>query len=140
MRIAFAAALAGLLIAAAPAAMPVWAQRAGTQERLIAALDSALQDFEVFLNCSATDAQAHALIRRGWDDMVRGAIAALEAAKADEAILKQYRERTDPEKMIRRDAKFSEMIEFCAGDWMDRAIKLKHVILDARVKEILESK
>ena len=135
MRIAFAAALAGLLIA-----IPANAQRIGIQERLVAALDSAVKDFEIFLNCSATDRQAHALIRRGWDDMVRGAIAALEAAKVDEAVLKQYRERTDPEKMIRREAKFSEMIEFCGGDWMDRAIKLNHVILDQRVKEILDSR
>src|SRR5260221_307452 len=89
------AAVAGLLLAAAPAA----AQRAGTEDRLLAVLDTAVKEHEIFLNCSATDRPAHTLIRRGWDDMVREAIAALEAAKADEAVLKQYRERTDAEKM-----------------------------------------
>lgn len=128
--------LAFVLLAAGPAE----AQRAGIQDRLIAALDTAVKEHEVFLNCSATDRPAHTLIRRGWDDMVREAIAVLEAAKADDAVIKQYRERTDAEKMIRRDARFGEIVELCSGDWMDRAIRLNYLLLNVRVKEILDAK
>ena len=130
------AALAGLLLAASPAA----AQRAGIQDRLLGALDTAVKEHEIFLNCSATDRPAHTLIRRGWDDMVREAIAALEAAKADDGVLKQYRERTDAEKMLKRDARFADILELCSGDWMDRAINLKYLLLNVRVREILEAK
>jgi len=130
-----AAAFACLALAA-----PAAAQRAGLQDRLAAALDTAVKEHEVFLNCSATDRPAHLLIRRGWDDMVREAIAALEAAKADDAIVKQYRERTDAEKMIRREARFGDILELCNGDWMDRAIKLNYLLLNVRVKEILDAK
>jgi len=133
---ALPALIALALLAAAPAA----AQRAGIQDRLLAALDTAVKEHEIFLNCSATDRPAHTLIRRGWDDMVREAIAALEAAKADDAVLKQYRERTDAEKMLKRDARFADILEFCSGDWMERAISLKYLMLNVRVKEILEAK
>ena len=127
-------------MAALALAVPAAAQRAGIQDRLAMALDTAVKEHEIFLNCSATDRPAHTLIRRGWDDMVREAIAALEAAKADAAIVKQYRERTDAEKMLKRDARFAEILELCSGDWMDRAINLKYLLLNVRVREILDAK
>lgn len=122
------------------AATPASAQRAGIQDRLAAALETAVKEHEIFLNCSATDRPAHTLIRRGWEDMVREAIAALEAAKADAEILKQYCARTDAERMLKRDARFGEIIDFCSGDWMDRAINLKYMLLNVRVREILDAK
>ena len=94
--------LAALAVIPMLLAAPAAAQRASVQDRLTAALDTAVQEHEIFLNCSATDRQAHMLIRRGWEDMVRDAIAALEAANADAETLKQYRERTDADSLSRR--------------------------------------
>lgn len=136
MRIPLAAALAGLLVAAGPAG----AQRAGIQERLVAALDAAIKDFDLFLNCSSLDKVVHESVRRNWKSMVDEAVEALEAAKADESVVKQYRERADADKLMRKDARFSEMIELCSGDWGDRYIAQKHVMLGQRVKEILEAR
>ena len=103
-------------------------------------LDTAVKEHEVFLNCSATDRQAHLLIRRGWDDMVRDSIAALEAANAGAEIVRQFRERTDAERILKRDARYGDILELCREDWMDRAINLKYLMLNVRVREILAEK
>jgi hypothetical protein len=133
MRNALLAMLAAMALAT-PAAAQVTAD---AEAKLKAALETAVQEHVVFLNCTVTDPQTHPLIRRGWDDMVASAIALLEAAKADATLVRHFRERADYAKLIRRDAKFSDIIAMCQSDWIERVTQLKYLLLNVRVSEIL---
>jgi hypothetical protein len=122
------------LVYMAPAAAQVSAE---AEARLKAALETSVQEHAVFLNCTVTDPQTHPLIRRGWDDMVASAIALLESAKADAALVRHFRERAAYDKLIRRDAKFGDIIAMCQSDWIERVTQLKYLLLNVRVSEIL---
>jgi len=124
--------------AAAAFALPATAQVSPDAEaKLKAALETAVQEHVVFLNCTVTDPQTHPLIRRGWDDMVASAVALLQAAKADPALVEHFRERADYAKLIRRDARFSDIIAMCQSDWIERVTQLRYLLLNVRVSEIL---
>jgi hypothetical protein len=124
--------------AAAAFALPATAQVLPDAEaKLKAALETAVQEHVVFLNCTVTDPQTHPLIRRGWDDMVASAVALLEAAKAEPALVEHFRERADYAKLIRRDARFSDIIAMCQSDWIERVTQLRYLLLNVRVSEIL---
>jgi hypothetical protein len=112
-----------------------------TLAKLQEVVDAAIKENVVFLNCSATDRNVHQIARQSWDEMTSLAILMMSAKSVDAGFVGAFRDRAAYDKMIRRDARFGEILEMCAAkDWMSQLYALEFVQLHLRVNAILEGK
>ena len=130
-----------LLIAAAAAlsvTSPATAETAAEKQAALAqVIEASSREYVVFLNCTATDADSHALMRKNWEEMVARSVALMTTHKVDADFVRQFQERTAYDKMILRSTPFGEIIALCQGDWMKRMLEIRFIMLHNRVSDIL---
>ena len=86
------------------------AETAEDKRKAIAAVfETALREHTVFLNCSATDPDMHAPIRKTWEEMIDSSIALMTTHKADPALMADFKERGAYAKIVRLDAPLREL-------------------------------
>jgi len=102
-----ALALVGLLAAA-----PALAQ--DRVARIMPVLDTAIEEWRVFLNCSALDPEAHAFHMNNWRTNVEGTSAFLYAQGFAGSVVIPFATRARPEAlMLPGDTPFAEVRAFC---------------------------
>ena len=104
-------------------------------ERIEPRLARALAEHQVFLTCSSLDAQNHALVRKGWEDMVAAARLYLIGHYIPLADLAAFDSRTAVSALLRSDQSLKAAIEMCTGDHRDWAQRYARFLWTSEISE-----
>lgn len=132
-----AAAAAGSMAFALTQA-PAIGQSGSLEAEVAALVDTAIEQWQVVLTCSATDPRAYEAYRGMWDEEVSDGVEEIRNLGLD-AVAADLETRSDLSGFM-TDAPFAEVVAFChaAGDWRRRIAMFQMVYFESALEDLVE--
>jgi arginine/lysine/ornithine decarboxylase len=100
--------------------------------------EASLEQFRMFLNCSATDPETYAQVQTSWDELIADTVKVLERTNVPANVIATFKASAAPAAVMLTERPFGEVIRYCGRDqdWAKKFLAQDFIMLPTEAARI----